>query len=174
MTSLYKLCSTVVTTAGMVVAATLVSPAQAAAQQKPSIPVDLVRNVDEPGFNPYEVELNAQSSGVGFTLFFPVPTNKMAVIEHVSLTGEVPTGQVVQAFLICEVPPADAFHEAEHALVLVPQGSFNGNTWYTASQSIKCMASEGSNTLAIHMQTFPFSAGGQIWHGSVSGYLVPQ
>ncbi len=147
---------------------------KAGAQQKPTVTPDLVRNVDEPGFNPLEEEFNTTNNGVGFTLFFDVPTNKVAVIEHVSLSGAVPTGQVVQAFAICEVPPVDARHEAEHALVMVPQGSVNGLTYFAASQPIKCYASPGTNTLALHMQTFPISAGGQIWHGSVSGYLVPQ
>jgi hypothetical protein len=146
----------------------------ATAQQKKPVTPDLVRNIDEPGFNPYEHSQNITVGPVSATASFPIPTNEVVVIEHVSLSGGLQGDGVVQAFIRCSTT-SDASQEVNHSLVLVPQGEneSNGFKFYSASQPIKCYASS-TGTLTVHVQTGTIQSTQPIWVMAVSGYTVPQ
>src|SRR5262245_58232939 len=120
-----KLLSRAAAIAGIGIIGACVSSTPAAAQQKVVTTTDLVPNIDEPGFNPYQRSQNILFTTVSGTLLFPIPANRVIVVEHVSLSGLVQSGGVVQAFLRCSLT-SDASQEVNHSLVLFPQGEVNG------------------------------------------------
>src|SRR5262249_15909387 len=129
------------------------SAQRAVAQTKNPLAPQLVRNIDEPGFNPYQHSQNTLTSGCNCsaTVVFDLPANEVVVVEHASVTGACVAGGAVQAFLRCSTTQ-DATQEVNHALVLVPEGSVNGFTFYSASQPVKCYAS-APGSLSLHVQT---------------------
>jgi hypothetical protein len=130
----------------------------------------LVRNVDEPGFNPFQ-----ESQTILFTNFsgdatLPIPTGKIAVIEQVSASGALQTGGVVQVFVRCR----NGEVEVNHSLPLFPQGEVNGLTQYAGGQAFKCYASSAPGILNIHVQASNLNSAQHTWVMAASGYLVPQ
>jgi len=165
--------------AAMAIAAVVFGAVHASAQSTPgqvksSVSIQIVRNVDEPGFNVYQHSQNITIGPVSATAFFPILTNRVVVVEHVSLSGGLQGGGVVQAFVRCSTT-SDATQEVDHSLVLVPQGTneSNGFTFYSASQAIKCFAA-APGSLSVHVQTGTIQAAQPIWVMAVSGYTVPQ
>src|SRR5262249_3294732 len=158
--------------AALVMLGTWMSSSRATAQQKKPATPDLVRNIDEPGFNPYQHSQNVTVGPVSATAFFPIPTNEVVVIDHVSLSGGLQGGGVVQAFIRCSTT-SDATEEVNHSLVLFPQGTneSNGFTFYSASQPIQCYAAE-PGSLTVHVQTGTIQSTQPIWVMAVSGYTV--
>jgi len=154
------------------------SAGRAVAQTKNPLAPQLVRNIDEPGFNPYQHSVNttldASAGGCCGTVIFPIPTNTVVVVEHVSMSGGFHSPGIVQAFLRCSMT-SDASQEVNHSLVLVSQGEnpSNGFTVYSASQPIKCYAS-APGSLSLHVQSNSFTSGQPIWVMAVSGYTVPR
>ena len=51
------------------------SAGRAVAQTKNPLAPQLVRNIDEPGFNPYQHSQNVTIGPVSATAFFPIPTS---------------------------------------------------------------------------------------------------
>jgi hypothetical protein len=166
----------------MIVIATLLglltSANPAAAQFKSPTTPDLVRNIDEPGFNGYQFSANYTTDVVGIAdAELAVPLGKVAVIEHVSASGGLDgTDLVVRALLRCR---NGGGVEVVHSLVLTPQGvnSGNGISFFSLSQPIKCYATTGSSTsggLSFHLESNSIQRSQHIWVVAVSGYTVPQ
>ena len=156
----------------------LISVNPAAAQVKSSIPVDLVRNVDEPGFNGYQFSANFTTDVIGIAnAELAVPPGKVAVIEHVSASGGLDgTDLVVRALLRCR---NGGGAEVIHSVVLTPQGvnSASGISFFTVSQPIKCYATTAGATsggLSFHLESNSIQRSQHIWVIAVSGYTVPQ
>src|SRR5215467_13222617 len=146
---------------------------RAHAQQKSPTAPSLVRNIDEPGFNEFQFSQNVLFTNPSFTASIPVPLNKVLVVEHVSASGLLDTGGVVQVFVRC----FNGSMEVNHSLVLTPQGSVNGWAAWSVSQPIKCYATTqqtGSGGLFIHLQTSFINSNQHTWTVAVSGYTVPQ
>src|SRR5215471_6297751 len=165
---------TVMATVAVLAGTRNVSAQQMPGEVKSSVSIQIVRNVDEPGFNVYQHSQNVTVGPVSATAFFPILTNKVVVVEHVSLSGGLQGGGAVQAFVRCSTT-SDAAQEVNHSLVLVPQGTnpSNGFTFYSASQPIKCFAS-APGSLTVHVQTGTIQSAQPIWVMAVSGYTVPQ
>jgi len=146
----------------------------AIAQQKPSVNITWIRNVDEPGLNYFQTSHATFISGNSPTLIeaMPVPPGKTVVIEHVSLSGRLATGSVPLAYAVCVI----ANQEIHHSIPLTMQGSSNGTTAWSASQPIKCYA--GPNTLGfpsslyIRVETNVFQTLQPFWTVAASGYVV--
>ena len=138
------------------------------AQQKPPVTPTLVRNIDEPGFNPYQASQTILFTNFSGTAILPVPPNQVVVIEQVSISGAVQSGGVVQAFLRCR----NGDVEVNHSLVLFAQGEVNGLTQYAGNQSVKCYASAAPGTLNIHVQTSNLNTAQHAWVMAASGYTV--
>ena len=170
--------SSILAIAAIVMIGIWISSNRATAQDKKPATPDLVRNIDEPGFNPYQHSVNttldASAGGCCGTVIFPIPTNTVVVVEHVSMSGGFHSPGIVQAFLRCSMT-SDASQEVNHSLVLVSQGEnpSNGFTVYSASQPIKCYAS-APGSLSLHVQSNSFTSGQPIWVMAVSGYTVPR
>jgi len=136
-----------------------------------------VRNVDEPGRNPFQTSENILFTTVSGTAFFAVPDGKVTVIEHVSMSGAVESGGTIQAFVTC----FDGTDEVNHSLILMPSGEVNGLTQYSASQSIKCYAVprfspvggiQEPTGLVMHVQTSNLNSAQHTWVMAASGYLL--
>jgi hypothetical protein len=143
---------------------------RAEAQTKGIVVPQLVRNIDEPGFNPFQ-----ESQTILFTNFsgdatLPIPAGKVAVIEQVSASGAVQTGGVVQVFVRCR----NGDVEVNQSLALFPHGEVNGLTAYAGGQAFKCYASAAPGILNIHVQASNFNTAQHTWVMAASGYLVPQ
>src|SRR5215467_4131187 len=113
-----KLASTVGIIAGIAIVVTSIGPNRAAAQQKGPVTPLLVRNIDEPGFNPFQASQNILFTNFSGNATFTIPSGKVAVIEQVSASGALETGGVVQVFVRCRNETV----EVNHSLVLFPQG----------------------------------------------------
>jgi hypothetical protein len=155
--------------------ATWVGPQHAAAQQKGPATPDLVRTVDEPGFNRFQTSHNTFFSvnSIAITESLPVPTEKVAVVEHVSASGALSLGAIPRGFVRC----SDGAQEVNHSLVFTAQGSDTRLTVWAASQPIKCYATTATSTsagLSIHVQTNAFQTLQPSWVVAASGYLVPE
>src|SRR5262249_42328281 len=74
---LAKLSSTAAMIAAVAILATSVGPKHVAAQQKNPLAPDLVRNVDEPGFNPYQASVNIFLTNFSGDASLPIPTGKV-------------------------------------------------------------------------------------------------
>ena len=149
------------------IVAVSVLPNQALGQEK-ATPV-LVRNVDEPGLNRFQVHEPVSISGTNVTAALAVPAGKVAVIEHVSAMGMLQAkGGIVQSWVSC----GDGAHFTIHALVLTPQGTNSkGETWYAASQPIKCYATDH---VYVTVQAEAVQAIGYTWSFGASGYVLNQ
>ena len=143
---------------------------QATAQQKTSVTPLLVRNIDEPGFNAYQVSQAVNFSQFGFVASLPIPTGKIAVVEHVSVSGTAQSGGMLRASINC----FNGSEDVTHSLVLTPQGDFSGSTAYAASQPLKCYATPGSTNLSINVQSTTLNNGSRQWIVAASGYVLPQ
>ena len=167
---------TIIVAAIAIFALWIVGARPAAAQVKPTITPDLVRNVDEPGFNGYQFSAHFTTDVVGIAdAELPVPSGKVAVIEHVSASGVLEgTGITVRALLRCR---NGGGAEVNHSLVLTSQGVFNGLNFFALSQPIKCYATTASTTsggLNFHLESNTIQRSQHIWVIAVSGYTVPQ
>jgi len=169
-----KVISIVSAIVAIAIVGTWISSNRATAQQKKPDTPELVRNIDEPGFNTYQHSQNITVGPVSATAFFPIPTNEVVVVDHVSLSGGLQGAAVAQAFIRCSTT-SDASGEVNHSLVLVPQGEneSNGFKFYSASQPIKCYAS-APGSLSVHVQTGTIQSAQPIWVMAVSGYTVPK
>jgi hypothetical protein len=164
----------IVTAAGIVV--TWIGPKHAVAQQKPPATPQLVRNVDEPGFNTFQTSHNTffgvNTVSINESLAVP-PVNKVAVIEHVSASGALSLGAIPRGFLRC----SNGTQEVNHSLVFTAQGSTATLTAWATSQPIKCYATTATSTsggLFIHIEANAFQTLQPSWVVAASGYLVPQ
>jgi len=124
--------------AGFVVLAAVVSGIAAAPAVAQLVKAALVQNVDEPGRNPFQVDLPIGSTapGCGVSLCsipipggFTVPSGKRLVITNI--TGQVFTtnGNVAGATLITVVPPSTGVT----SVTLPISVAFLGGTDYTIS-----------------------------------------
>ena len=173
MNPLKRLGSTITAVATMALVTTIV-PQPAAAQQKTIVTPTLIRNIDEPGFNPFQFTQNVLWTNPSFYLSVPVPENKVLVVEHVSASGLLDPGGIVQGFLWC----FNGTQEVHHSLVLTYQGTVNGWTQWAVSQPIKCYATTetvgSGGGLYIKLQTSTINSNQHTWVAAVSGYLVPR
>jgi len=150
-------------------------PKHAIAQQKTIETPQLVRNVDEPGFNPFQLTASMFVSGYTGSVSLPIPSGKVAVIEFVSAGGSLPAGGLASAFVNC----GHGANRAGHTLPLTAQGSLNGSNRWVISQPVKCYATTqtsadvGGLTVGVSTTTFTGSSS-YTWVVTVSGYLVPE
>jgi len=170
MKPLAKLSSTAAMIAAVAIVATSVGPKHVAAQQKNPLSIDLVRNVDEPGFNPYQASENILLTNFSGDATLLIPTGKVAVIEQVSASGALQSEGTVQVFVRCR----NGAQEVNHSLPMFPQGQVNGLTIYAGSQPFKCYATAPPGILNIHVQTSTFNTAQHTWVMAASGYLVSQ
>jgi hypothetical protein len=143
-------------------------PNHAVAQQKPPATPTLVASIYEPGFNPYQTSHGTffAVNTVSITESLPIPTGKIAVVEHVSASGALSTGAVPRGFVEC----FNGNQQVSHSLVFFSQGNLNGLTMWAASQPIKCYAT--GNGLDVHIQTNAFQTAQPSWLVAASGYTV--
>jgi len=77
---------------------------------------------------------------------FPVPSGKQLVIEFVTAILTVPAGQKAAVTFFAQTgstPPPGI----RHALVVVPQGTFNGGDVYSASHLVRVYPTHSTNML---------------------------
>src|SRR5215472_17278097 len=103
-----------------ILAVCVFSPSLGAQGQKPPATPDLVRNVDEPGFNSYQswksIVIDHAFTGNDF---FTIPSNKLLVVEHISVSGDSDTGPGPVSVTLTCANGSSSF--ANHYLVLTPQ-----------------------------------------------------
>jgi hypothetical protein len=153
-----------------ILAVCLFSPSVRAQGQKAPATPDLIRNVDEPGFNSYQSwKALIINHGVAADDSFTIPPNKVLVLEHISVSGDSDTVQPVTVQLNCQNGSSFALH----FLVMSPQFTIavQGATHYVASQPLKCYAS--GQGLSVHIIAGAINTVRR-WDVSVSGYLVPE
>jgi hypothetical protein len=157
--------------AAVTLAAAVAGASRTSAQQKSPISIQVVRNIDEPGFNPYQTSHGTFFSvnSVSITEEMPIPAGKIAIIEHVSASGALSNGSIPRGFLRC----FNGSEEVDHSLVFISQGSDSRLTTWATSQAIKCYAT-ADGSLSIHVQTNQFQTLQPSWVVAVSGYVVPQ
>ena len=147
------------------------SPSLWAQQKAPATP-DLVRNIDEPGFNSYQ-SWKSLVIDHAFTTndFFTIPANKLLVVEHVSVSGDSDIGPGPVSVTLTCANGSSSF--ANHYLVLTPQFNITsqGSTRYVATQPLKCYAT--GTGLQVHVFASAINTI-RVWNVSVSGYLVPE
>lgn len=132
----------------------------------------LIRNIDEPGRNPFQVNGSITLGGSGGEFKIPIPKGKMVVFEHVSVSGALPHQQRVLVRLTCNMNLLDATAEAKINLVVFPQGPVvDGAQLYVASQPVKGYATEFAFVQVVISIPQPTPA--PIWFVSAVGYLVP-
>ena len=68
----------------------------AAAQQKGPVVPQIIRNIDEPGFNPFQASQNILFTNFSGDATFTIPQNKVAVIEQVSASGALQSDALSQ------------------------------------------------------------------------------
>jgi hypothetical protein len=155
--------------ATLVLLATSLNSGYAIAQiGKSDITPVLVRNIDEPGRNPFQTSQNVLFTNFSATAFLVVPTGKIAVIETVSASGAVSSGGTFQGFVRC----FDGNMEVNHSLVFTAQGEVNGFTQYSSNQPIRCYAIPGG--LSVHVQTSNFNSSQHTFVMAASGYVLTQ
>ena len=165
-----KIGSALATVAVVGIITTSIGPQHATAQQKGIVVPQLVRNVDEPGFNPYQASQNILFTNFSGDATFTIPQNKVAVIEQVSASGALQTGSVPQVFVRCRNESV----EVNHSLPVIPQGEVNGLTVFAGSEPFKCYATAPPGTLNVHVQSGTLQTAQHTWVMAVSGYLVPE
>jgi len=163
----------IVSAAGIVVS--WIGPPYAVAQQKPPATPQLVRNVDESGFNPFQTSHTTffGVNTVSINESLPVPVNKVAVVEHVSASGALSLGAIPRGFVRC----SNGAQEVNHSLVFTAQGSTSILTAWATSQPIKCYATTATSTsggLFIHIEANAFQTLQPSWVVAASGYVVPE
>ena len=152
--------------------AVFVGPSSVVAQQKAPATPDLVRNVDEPGFNSYQswksIVIDHAFTGNDY---FTIPANKLLVVEHISVSGDSDIGAGPVSVTLTCANGSSSF--ANHYLVLTPQFNITsqGSTRYVATQPLKCYAS--GTGLQVHVFASAINTI-RVWNISVSGYLVPE
>jgi hypothetical protein len=129
-----------------------------------------VNDVDNPDKLP--VVLNfagyaiAAGSNTGEACMETVPAGKRWVIEHVSGTANVPTGQFPHVHLADSIPFANI-----HALILYNQGpGYTGNDIYVASQPIKLRLGPGQRLCFKFSRNSTTDA--MLWGMYASGYEI--
>lgn len=136
----------------------------------PSSPVP-VRDVDNPARSPFEASLafdmrdgvdNNQAS-------FAVPAGKRLVIEFVTAIVRVPQGQSVIVLFFAQIAPSGP-PGIGHVIVVTPQGVFNEDNNFMASQQMRVYADPW--TQVIFEVSRNASAGLASGNVSVTGYLV--
>src|SRR5215470_7906828 len=170
MKTLTKVGSTVAIISAVAIIVTSIAPKHASAQQKTNVTPELVRNIDEPGFNPYQASQNILFTNFSGDATFTIPSGKVAVIEQVSASGALQTGSVPQVFVRCR----NESMEVNHSLPLIPQGQVNGLTVFSGSEPFKCFATAPPGTLNVHVQSGTLQTAQHTWVMAVSGYLVPE
>ena len=170
MKTLTKVGSTVAIISAVAIIVTSIAPKHASAQQKTIVTPDLVRNIDEPGFNPYQASQNILFTNFSGDATFTIPSGKVAVIEQVSASGALQTGSVPQVFVRCR----NESMEVNHSLPVIPQGQVNGLTVFAGSEPFKCFATASPGTLNVHVQSGTLQSAQHTWVMAVSGYLVPE
>jgi hypothetical protein len=168
-------CSRAVAVIAATVLAVVASAGAASAQQKAPVTPTLVANIYEPGFNAYQTSHNTfmPVNTVAFTEDLPVPPGRIAVIEHVSVSGALSNGAIPRAFVRCN----NAGQEVLHSLIFISEGSDSKLTTWVASQPIKCYATTATSTssgLSIHLQTNSFQTLQPSWVVAASGFLLPE
>src|SRR5215471_3736484 len=91
----------IVVIVAIAIVATSIRPNPAGAQNKGPVVPTLVRNIDEPGFNPYQASQNILFTNFSGDGTFTIPSGKVAVIEQVSASDALQTGSVPQIFVRC-------------------------------------------------------------------------
>ena len=98
-----------------------------------------------------------------------VPAGKRLVIEHISATGEVPSGQRVTHFgiLTLTLPVGGLNHDL---LVNEQPAAADGDAVFRASQQVRLYAEPGSQVQTTFIRNI--STGQASFHMVISGYLV--
>jgi len=100
---------------------------------------------------------------------FTVPGGKQLVIEFITAILTVPAGHKAAVTFFVQTgstPPPGI----RHALVVVPQGTFNGGDVFSASQLVRLFPKQGTNVLFQFARTSP--AGAASGNISVTGQFV--
>jgi len=94
----------------------------------------------------------------------PVPAGKRLIVEHVSLIGSLPTGQIATAYIY------EAGLNGVVYLIAVPQGTANGYDNFSVSQPARFRLEPGQ-ILGFHVDRSG-SSGSASFNFSVLGYLI--
>lgn len=119
---------------------------------------------------PFQLQLfiDLPDSDPGVTESFTVPSDRLLVIEQVTLEG-ASTATGIRAFVRTKAGPS---FSVAHFLRVEPQGpSGFGSTLYVASQHVRLYADPGT-TVDFGIGKNTTSGGGAHFDASVSGYLV--
>lgn len=129
-----------------------------------------VKAADNPAFQPY-VQSGSHFDQIGSSdsISFDVPAGKRLVIELVTVTLDLPTGQnqATNSLLLNEGSPRQVIHE----MTSTAEGDNGGGSRFVTTQTLRAYAEAGTGTVKIHIGRNS-SASTFGWSVSVSGYLV--
>ena len=97
-----------------------------------------------------------------------VPFGKRLVVEQISMTGQVPPGQVVPTFCLITIAGGGGFQH--DLLVNVQPPAVNGDALFRASQQVRLYADPGSPVRTTFVRSSPL--GKATFSVTLGGYLV--
>jgi len=127
-----------------------------------------ISNADNPAFQPFQATASGAIGNSALVTLTTVPANKRLVIEYVSLSASVPTGQKVTG----TVTTALQSGFATFAVTVAPQGSDGFKDYYAASQLVRIYADPGSDVSAECVRVPPLGTGTGTCSFAISGYFV--
>jgi hypothetical protein len=133
----------------------------------------LVRDANNPAFQPFQVSgainLNDGVNAAAQSQPFTVGPGKRLVIEHISATGQLPSGQKFTSIQIFNVGGG---YGTNHYLTATMMGSVSGGTidQFATSQPVRLYADPGTSVFAVAYRSEAAGQGGLFF--TVSGYLV--
>lgn len=133
----------------------------------------LIRSVDEPSRQPFQLEIDFDTNGLGANInqitLGTVPAGKRLVIEHVSVDASVPVGQN----LLSALKIFSGGKSAVHPLITLKQGiDVSNQQRFVTSQQVRLYADAGSILILRLERDTVLGGEGLLRVANVSGYLV--
>ncbi len=144
----------------------LVSAGQTAAQPQPVIDREFAaRNAVQHLFSGSIPPFRNCGNAIAYT----VPTGKRLVIEQVSVSLRLPSGEFAFSLVVATSLGGGTI---AHSLLPTKLGTFGSLEFFTASQPVRIYADPGTDVIAEACRPSSGETTG-IFTGSISGYLVP-
>jgi len=122
----------------------------------------LVRDIDNPARQPFQRQLGFEVTEFGGFSSFTVPAGKRLVIEYVSASGVVPSGDSMQYLVVTG--------EVQNFIPVAQQASAPGVVFCVAGLQTRLYAEPGTSVTLGALRTG--STGTSSANISISGYLV--
>jgi hypothetical protein len=131
-----------------------------------------VSDADNPAKQPFQASGSGEFIGsICDVTITTVPAGKRLIIEHVSVLGQMTTGQkMITAYI---VPRLQGFNDQKHYLTISGQGTddINGIDYYVASEQVRLYADPGPEVFGFAIRNTNSGISSFV-HFVISGYLV--